>query len=128
MILEIEIPIPPRHTQPNARAHWRTKAKAAKLQRYDAGMCAKTTLVLQKIPPPHWKEATIRAVFYRPGSNDRRADADNLVAWLKASVDGIADAGIIANDRDLTWLPVSQVLGRAADGNRKVLLIVEGDS
>lgn len=34
----------------------------------------------------------------------RGYDADNLIAWMKSGIDGVADAGVIANDRDIvSW-------------------------
>ena len=48
------------------------------------------------IPPPRWTRAAvhIRAYF----TTNRRRDKDNIVAWLKSTLDGIAATGIVQND------------------------------
>jgi Holliday junction resolvase RusA-like endonuclease len=32
-----------------------------------------------------------------------RPDGDDLGAWFKAYIDGMADAGVVANDREIRW-------------------------
>lgn len=123
--LWVTIPVPDRTTHPNARPHFRTLAKYKKQQRADA--CAAAMAAMQQqgfASPPQWPRATIHATFYRHRPNDRLADGDGLIAWLKASCDGLADAGVVANDRGLTWLAPSQVLGKEAVESKVVLTIV----
>ncbi len=122
--LEITIPLPPRETHPNARCHWRTKANAIKQQREDAFLAAKAALGEANINPPRWKAATILATFYKPSNRAQLADQDGLNSSLKSAADGIEDAGILANDRGLTWLPPVQFLGAAAGRQPKVVLLI----
>lgn len=119
--IEITLPIPPRATHPNARAHWAVKMKAAKKQRRDAGLAARAALGLAR--PPLWQRATIQATLYNASTRAKAQDADNLTAWLKASQDGLQDAGIVLNDAGLIQLPPKQVLGREAGTSRLVLVV-----
>ena len=41
-----------------------------------------------------------------------RHDTDGLTSWLKATNDGLADAGVVGNDRDLTLMPPTQEVKR----------------
>jgi len=37
-----------------------------------------------------------------------RHDQDNLLAWLKCTIDGCTDAGLFSDDRELAYLPSVQ--------------------
>ena len=105
MTILITLPLPPRELSPNARPHRMAKARAAKKYRRFAWAVA-----LEQIgrrDAPRWSRATARARFY---FRDRRsfADGDNLLASLKPAFDGVADAGVVRNDRDLKHEPVDQ--------------------
>ena len=52
----------------------------------------------------------------------RRRDRDNLLASLKAAFDGLADAGLVADDSGLIHMPVEQYIDRA---DPRVELVVE---
>ena len=101
MNLEITIPIPHKATHPNKRVHWAVKAKHAKKQREDARMAA--LFAIRQGGGRYGNDfeplnsASVKAVFYFRTKHSR--DRDNLGSWLKNSIDGIADAGVVANDR-----------------------------
>lgn len=118
--IEIHLPLPPADTRPNARVHWARKAKAAARQRQDARLAALASLGTRR--PPRWKRAEIEATLYRSNPRCRRADGDNVIGWLKATFDGLQDAGIVANDCGFIHLPPVQVLG--AEARTKNLLVV----
>jgi crossover junction endodeoxyribonuclease RusA len=98
--LVITLPIPHRELSPNARCHWATKSRAVKAAREVArwtttvagGACLMLTTARIDIRALH----TIK----------RRRDRDNLIASCKAYFDGLADAGLIANDSGFTLGPV----------------------
>lgn len=103
--ITITIPLPPRELSPNHTVGSRggRLGKAAKIKAYrrTAGFVAlaargRTTLA--------WPKATAQATFYV--KINRRRDADNALASLKAAFDGLRDAGVIADDSGLTHLPV----------------------
>jgi len=103
-MLVLDLPIPGRAAHPNSRSrsHW-PKTRAVKKQRQAVAEAAKIASIEQLTGPPFWARVRVRAVFHtRTG---RRQDADNLVAWLKSTFDGLEDAGIVANDRGLVCEP-----------------------
>ena len=58
-----------------------------------------------------WKAAEAEATFFF--RDKRRRDRDNLLASLKAAFDGIAAAGVVEDDADLTHLPVRVEVDKA---------------
>lgn len=112
LVITIELPHP--YLAANARVHWAAKARvkkptkekafnAALIAMHDAGMVGE---------PPRWKRATVRAVFYVKDRRGLEADPDNRVSSLKTPIDGIAAAGVILNDKYLTWLPPEHEIDR----------------
>ncbi|MGC4002857.1 MAG: hypothetical protein QM811_06885 [Pirellulales bacterium] len=55
-----------------------------------------------QIPERAWSGAVVQAKFRVAREQDR----DNLLAWLKATFDGIELAGLVANDNTFTYEPV----------------------
>lgn len=99
--LTIILPIPFPELWPNARPHFHAKARATKRYRKLSHLVALSEGNRERWGEPA-KAVTIRATFFLPC---RKRDPDNCIAALKAAFDGLADAKIIANDRDLTILP-----------------------
>jgi hypothetical protein len=95
--ITIILPLPARKLSPNARTHWAEKAKLTRSARKVAYFAALEALNLRR--PPGWLKARleVRAFF----KTRNFPDPDNLTASMKSSIDGIADAGIIVNDRAL---------------------------
>ena len=93
----ITLPLPSANLSPNARCHWRVKAKAAAEQRFSA--CARYWACYGG--GERWKTATGQATFYFKVK--RRRDKDNLNASLKNAVDGLVDARVLVNDEGL-WI------------------------
>ena len=89
----ITLPLPPRELSQNARCvSWRKGARAAKLYRRDAYLCAVAVVGYDL----GWPAAVARAVFYWP--TRRRRDLRNAEAMLKPAYDGIVDAKLIPDD------------------------------
>lgn len=98
--ITIELPLPDRKLSPNARTHYMAKARATKKSRYEAGMVASS----ERLPSCPWNSAKVQFIFT---FRDKRArDRDNLLSQCKATIDGIADSGIVVNDSQMTFLPV----------------------
>lgn len=86
------LPWPPKELNPNSTLHWAKKAKYKKLYRE---ACWVLTLEAKlKVDPT--KKIPILITFYPP--DNRHRDADNMVASIKAGLDGVADA-LKVNDR-----------------------------
>ena len=95
--LTITIGIPHKALSPNARCHYMTKA--AQVKRARAWAWAKAGHVTTR-----WTNAISTVVWYT--QTKRRPDADNALAMLKPTFDGLTDAGVLANDRDLAHNPI----------------------
>ena len=105
-VIVLDLGLPPRKLHPNGRVAWREKATLTKAYR---GYAADTTvLAMQKLSMkrPLLTKARIQFIFYVA----RRQDPDNLLAWMKSGIDGMADAGLLADDRDVAYEPVVQAL------------------
>ncbi len=98
----ITLSLPPNVLSPNSGRHgsWRPRAKAKKAYRYVAKI---ETLWITDDYEPRWPAATVRATFYF--KDRRRRDKDNFNAMLKPAWDGLVDAGLLADDDQLTHLP-----------------------
>lgn len=95
----IVLPWPPKELSPNARMHFRAKAAAVKAYRETAYWLA------HKADMPPFPEAggiAVRFDFHPP--DKRRRDLDNMLASIKAGVDGIADAWGVDDQRFGFWL------------------------
>lgn len=95
-VFEFVTSLPPKELHPNARPHWAAKAKAAKL--YRSTVLVDVISALSDIPSRMGK-ATLSLHYFVPTAHDH--DDDNLAAWFKAGRDGLADAGLVANDKDI---------------------------
>lgn len=117
--ITITLPLPASKLSPNARTHWAEKAKLTKASRKAAYFAALEALNLRK--PPGWLKARleVRAFF----KTERGRDADNFMASLKSVCDGIADSGIIANDKGL-W-PERPVFAKDTGNPRIEITITE---
>jgi len=88
----VELPWPPRELSPNARPHHMAKARATKAYRSTAHWAAKSA---NARAPNGLGDISLEVTFYPPS---RRPDRQNMPGWIKAGIDGIADA-IGVNDR-----------------------------
>jgi crossover junction endodeoxyribonuclease RusA len=100
------LPWPPKELSPNSTLHWARKAKFKKEYRRT---CWALTLEAGWINPPEGK-IPLTITFYPP--DKRHRDADNMVASIKAGLDGVADA-MKVNDRQFlpTFVFTDQVMG-----------------
>lgn len=85
----VVLPWPPKELSPNARMHYMALHRAKKayrtacwLQARKAGMSAATLMGAD--------EAEVHLIFYPPDRRNR--DMDNMIASMKAGLDGLADA------------------------------------
>lgn len=76
----------------NDRDHWAVAAKKKKPWREAAMVLARAA----RIPPCQ----RIRVELHYVPKQERRRDPDNLIACLKPLVDGLVDAGVVADDTE----------------------------
>lgn len=119
MTITIVLSHPPLPLRPNSRTHWRKKATAVKAYRIAAKVASIATLARRT--PPLWERATVRVTWRC--MKRIHPDPDNIVASLKAAFDGLADAGIVVNDRGL-W-PLRPIIETGAHWNEVVLTVEE---
>lgn len=91
-MLELRLPFPAKELSPNARLHWAKVAKVKKAHRAEAYY---TALPFRGIYTGDEK-LRLELTFFKP--TRRAMDMDNLLARMKAGLDGIAD-GLGINDR-----------------------------
>lgn len=117
----IELPWPDRCLSPNARPHWATKAKAAKVAR-KYGHCVTLAAGLNANTfKGYGGKLHLWIDCYAKTRN--YPDADNLLASLKSAIDGIADA-LGVNDK--RFVPHPFVKTETFKGGRVVIRITTG--
>lgn len=107
----VTLPWPHRILSPNARVHWRVRAKYAAAAREYAFWLA-TDAGARPITADH---LNVFITFHQP--DKRRRDRDNMIGSLKSYCDGIADA--IGVD-DSKWTPTYHV-GEPVKGGEVVV-------
>ncbi len=93
--ITITLPIPHKSLSSNARAHWAELQRHRGKARRDA-MLAAYAAGGSKL---WWLAADAAVVWYSRTSH--KIDPNNMDHWLKAYYDGIADAGVVQNDRGI---------------------------
>lgn len=103
----VKLPWPPKELSPNSTLHWSKKAKKKKEYRT---ACWALSLEAKLSAPPGEGKIPVEIIFYPP--DKRHRDADNMVASIKAGLDGVADALKVNDKRFLpTFKFVEEVLG-----------------
>lgn len=76
------------------------KAREVKRARGDATLSAMAEMSAAGLPRPLFNcLAWIDAEWFHPQKRFSPHDDDNLTSWLKPSRDGLADAGVVADDQ-----------------------------
>ena len=119
--LTVTLELPPQNVRPNSRPHWRAKAKA--VQDYRAKALAAAQEALGGKYPPYLEAALVHIKFYNKTA--RKMDGDNIIASMKSAIDGLTDAGIFDDDREVMYLP--PLREKDKDNPRIELLIFECD-
>ena len=120
--LRLELPLPYKSLSPNARCHWAAKAKAVRTARWETQIAARAEMILRPRDEFPWPSAIVQPTFFFKTA--ARRDRDNCAASLKAHIDGLADAGVVANDIDIMLLP--PIILKDAKKPRLELTITKG--
>ena len=118
-MITIRLPWPPKELSPNARVHWAKKAGVSQKYRQDARVLTLCEIASAGI---NWVECYNVRLTFRPPDR-RRRDLDNMLASIKAGIDGIADA-IQVDDQYFT---LTLERGEPTKGGEVVAVITEGD-
>lgn len=89
-VLTADVPRPPMTANDQRRATWRTM-RAAK---HEAGQLVWT--LAKKAKVPRLRQARVDVVWHAPTRT--RRDADALGPFLKATLDGLVQAGVLGDD------------------------------
>lgn len=115
-IVELVLPFPPRELSPNARAGQWDKIKAVKDYRY---ACKVEALKVRNVAPAGSfpLAVPVQAHITFVVRTNRSRDEDNLMASMKAGIDGIVDARVLAGDdaRLLNWRTCKIIMGDKAE-------------
>jgi Holliday junction resolvase RusA-like endonuclease len=98
--ITIRLAWPPDALKPNARPNRWEKAAAVRTYRMASKSWARDARDCRTEYPLKGPIDGL-AVFSVPKGN--MPDSDNALSSIKAAIDGIADAGVIVNDRDIQW-------------------------
>ena len=90
-MIEIVLGWPPTDLSPNARKHWAVVAKAKKQYKKDCFSVSKEQLKKYRGVYENIRERLVLEMTFIP-PDKRSYDRDNLVARMKAGIDGLADA------------------------------------
>jgi Holliday junction resolvase RusA-like endonuclease len=114
--LTITIPLPPKEVRNNWRGHRAKKATEVKKYRFLTCFRALAAMGQTKLS---WKKASVKVTAYFPTA--RHLDPTNLIDALKPAFDGLQDAGVIENDKNL-WPERPVIVTR--DVNPRVELVI----
>jgi hypothetical protein len=129
-VLTIELPLPPQELRPNARVHWAKKASKAREYRSRARWAAFTAIGElgdvafgnpsgDLVSPFPIEQPVVRVTMLNKTA--RKMDQDNLIASMKSAMDGLTDAGVWNDDREVTIL--SPIRGKDATNPRIIIEI-----
>ena len=121
-MIEIVLGWPPSDLSPNKRLHWAKLATAKKQYRKDCLSVTKEQLkkyksVYEKIP----EKLVLEMLFIPP--DKRSYDRDNLVARMKAGIDGLSDA-LRINDKRFNTV-ISTMDTTTLGGYVRILILQE---
>lgn len=121
--LVVTVPMcPPRHVSPNARVHWSVRSSSVSAYREAAGWAAREALGCCAYP--FFVGDVEVEVTVRWSRGRRRVDVDNAVAMLKPALDGLTDARVWRDDRQIVSIALRQEHGVGGVG--ETVIVVRG--
>lgn len=120
-MLSVELPWPNKFLSPNARVHHMVKHKATHAYRYQS--CSLGYLAGRK-------PIAVPVLAILPiTTTRRRRDIDNVLAALKAALDGLTDAGWWKDDSDIVAITIRKPIhGPRGSGDRIVIVADEASN
>lgn len=105
--MRVYLPFPPAELSPNARKHWRSVAP------HKAAYKDACYYLTKQAMPPIWEvpfvDLPLKVTFMQPDMRSR--DVDNMLASIKAAIDGFALA-LGVNDRQFKPITVDWMRGK----------------
>ncbi len=109
----------PKACSKNARGHWATAAAAAKEFRFEVYLSAFTSIITYRHMP--WGHITVDLCLCKKRV-PRRIDPDNVWSMFKPGLDGLVDAGIVADD-DTEHVTLGTITTEKADTDETMITI-----
>lgn len=106
--IKIVLGLPPKTLHPNARVGWQGRMRDRVQYRKSSAELAWGYRSELPQGPLTRAQVRLRFVHPRPLRGQQPHDPDNLIAWAKTAIDSLQDAGILTDDRHLTYLPPEQ--------------------
>lgn len=110
----VRLDLPPIELHPNARAGWQARHRVRSSYRKAAAAAAFADAAAAG--HPQWRRVSLRLHFVfgppKRGGQRKPHDPDNLIAWAKPAIDALTDGKVIADDREVVYLPPWQSLDR----------------
>lgn len=103
-MMEISLPWPPRGLWPNHRHHWAAMARAKRSYKAAAWALTKEAGAVPGV--------NLAMTFCPP--DNRRRDLDNMIAAMKAGIDGISSAIGIDDSRFVMTFAIGEVTPKGA--------------
>jgi len=103
--IRIEIPaLPPREASPNWRGHWTARYRG--MRDYKTLVAIRARQAMRANPTTQPLPAARIDTTLVVRDNRYIMDGDNAIASLKAGIDGLVEAGILQDDKDIRVSPV----------------------
>jgi hypothetical protein len=113
----IPLPLPSPELQPNRKKD----VNRYKLTDLIRGTRAASAFIAKPIAPAEpWTAVLVDVKCYGVG----RMDRDGIIGWLKHSIDGLQDCGLIDDDNGVTWGNIQRATAKEAGGRREMLLTI----
>lgn len=113
---------PPRALSPNRKQNLHHFTRSRLVRDYRGLIKVEALVGLGAEERPRWKAAQVWVRIYHPRQS-YFLDPDNALAWLKPTFDGLQDAGIFADDRELTHFPVVQRADKVRAGTLELSIL-----
>jgi crossover junction endodeoxyribonuclease RusA len=118
----IALPVGMKLLNENDRDHRLKKAAAVRQIRHEAFEAAKTKRI------PRLGRVRIRAVYHAPDNRRRDFNTGNWIPSIKPAIDGLVDAGVLADDSDKYVIGMELTRGAGiVKGGQLVIEIEEVD-
>jgi len=110
--------IPPAQVRGNTRAHFQT-LNSIRRQRKETAMWVTKDAMLEANIKQMCGKVHVEYMFY----NNRNVDVDNLIFGMKATLDGIVNAGLIVDDSP-SYVKITGDFKKCKKGEEKTIITI----
>ena len=110
--------IPPAQVRGNTRAHFQT-LNSIRRQRKETAMWVTKDAMLEANIKQMCGKVHVEYMFY----NNRNVDVDNLIFGMKATLDGIVNAGLIVDDSP-SYVKITGDFEKCKKGEQKTVITI----